>query len=87
MLLAAGLLVLALFRLGVADSTFPYPTTGERIASLAAIAGACGAVGADPPADANPDHPRAFFRFFVDFVAGKQTDAELSFRRRRLPPN
>ncbi|HEX2210202.1 MAG TPA: hypothetical protein VHG93_21175 [Longimicrobium sp.] len=25
-----------------------------------------------------------YFRFFVDFVAGKQGDAELSFRRRRL---
>lgn len=44
--LAVGLLVLALLGLAVAHSTFPYPTTAERLASLAAIAGACGAAGA-----------------------------------------
>lgn len=45
-LLAAGLLVLALFGLVVAYSTFPYPTTSEWLASLAAIIGTCAAVGA-----------------------------------------
>lgn len=45
-LLLIGLLVLAFLGFGVAHSTFPYPTTGERLASLGAIVGACAAAGA-----------------------------------------